>query len=80
MNAPGACNAPLQGWYVMIWCVPNANATGPKAALKTAETRAGAAGKLATMANLARAETGCRLTRDPGDTVRRRGKPDSTKC
>ena len=51
--------------------VADANASGPRAALKPAEPRTGAAGKMATMAILARAETGCRLTRDTGDTVRR---------
>ena len=34
---------------------------------------------MATMAILARAETGCRLTRDPDDPVRRRGKPRGAK-
>ena len=52
------------------------SASSGKAALEAAEARAGAAGKMATMAILARAETGCQLTRDPDDTVRRRGKPE----
>ena len=52
------------------------SASSGKAALEAAEARAGAAGKMATMAILARAETGCRLTRDPDDTARRRGEPE----
>ena len=56
------------GWGL---CLSMTHASSGKAALKPAEPRAGAAGKMATMAILARAETGCRLTRDPDDTVRR---------
>ena len=56
-------------------CMAYANASSGEAALKPAEPRAGETGKMATMAILARAETGCRLTRDPDDTARRRGNP-----
>ena len=49
------------------------SASNQEAALKPAEPRAGAARKKATMAILARAETGCRLTRDPADAARDEG-------